>query len=105
MASTKSTIVKVVKQYAARLIENNIAVQRVILFGSCSKGTAREDSDIDIAVISSEFNGDRYLDRRPIVPLRRGIDTRIEPIPFMPEDFAAGGILIKEMKKTGKIIL
>jgi predicted nucleotidyltransferase len=31
------------------------------------KGTSREDSDIDIAVISSIFKGGRYSDRRLIV--------------------------------------
>jgi len=41
----------------------------VLLFGSYIKGTPREDSDIDIAVISSVFKGDRYLDRRRIIPL------------------------------------
>jgi len=37
------------------------------------KGTPREDSDIDIAVISSAFKGDRYSDRRLIVPWIRQI--------------------------------
>ena len=75
------------------------------MFGSYTKGTPREDSDIDIAVISSAFKGDRYLDRRRIVPLRRGIDSRIEPIPFTPGDYADGGMLIDEIKSTGQEIL
>jgi len=105
MASSKSSIINVVKEYIARLKENNISVEKVLLFGSNIKGMLREDSDIDIAVISPSFKGDRYSDRRLIVPLRRGIDSRIEPIPFTPEDYAQGGILIDEIKSTGQEIL
>jgi len=64
-----------------------------------------QSSIIDIAVISSSFKGDRYSDRRIIVPLRRGINSRIDPIPFTPEDYAEGGILIDEIKSTGQEIL
>ncbi|OQY98067.1 MAG: hypothetical protein B6D35_13195 [Candidatus Brocadia sp. UTAMX2] len=39
------------------------------------------------------FSGDRFEDRRRIVPLRRNIDNRIEPLPFRPEDFYDGGML------------
>ena len=105
MASSKSSIISLVKEYISRLKENNISVEKVLLFGSIMKGTSREDSDIDIAVISSSFKGDRYSDRRLIVPLRRGIDSRIDPIPFTPEDYAEGGILIDEIKSTGQEIL
>ena len=105
MASSRSSIINLIKEYIARLKENNISVEKVLLFGSNIKGTSREDSDIDIAVISSSFKGDRYSDRRLIVPLRRGIDSRIEPIPFTPEDYAKGGMLIDEIKSTGQEIL
>ncbi len=105
MASSKSSIINLIKEYISRLKENNISVEKVLLFGSIMKGMTREDSDIDIAVISSSFKGDRYSDRRLIVPLRRGIDSRIDPIPFTPEDYAEGGILIDEIKSTGQEIL
>ena len=64
----------------------------------------REDSDIDLAIVSSVFRGDRFLDRKMIVPLRRGVDSRIEPMPFTPDDFSRGGVLIDEIKKTGQAI-
>ena len=105
MAFSKSSIINLIKEYILRLKENNISVEKVLLFGSIMKGTSREDSDIDIAVISSSFKGDRYSDRRLIVPLRRGIDSRIDPIPFTPEDYEQGGILIDEIKSTGQEIL
>ena len=69
MASSKASAINLIKKYIVRLKENNISVEKVLLFGSYIKGTPREDSDIDIAVISSVFKGDRYSDRRLIVPL------------------------------------
>jgi hypothetical protein len=36
---------------------------------------------------------------------RRKIDSRIEPIPFRPEDFHNGGMLAEEIKRTGVVIL
>ena len=56
MASSKSSIINLIKEYILRLKENNISVEKVLLFGSIMRGTSREDSDIDIAVISSSFN-------------------------------------------------
>jgi uncharacterized protein len=104
MVASKACVINLIRQYVGRLKENNIPVERVLLFGSYIKGTPREDSDIDIAVISSAFKWDRYLDRRRIVPMRRGIDSRIEPIPFTPDDYAEGGMLIDEIKRTGQEI-
>ena len=104
MASSKSSAINLIKKYILRLKTNNISVEKVLLFGSYIKETSSEDSDIDIAVISSAFKGDRYLDRRLIVPLRRGIDSRLEPIPFTSDDYEKGGVLIDEIKSTGQEI-
>ena len=104
MASSTDSILKLLEKYLDRLKENNIPVQKALLFGSYARGKPRKDSDIDVAVISTAFKGDRYSDRRLIVPFRRGLDSRIEPMPFTPKDFAEGGILIDEIKKTGKTI-
>jgi len=104
MTASEASIINLIRKYIDRLKENNIPVEKDLLFGSYIKGTPREDSDIDIAVISSAFKGNRYLDRRLIVPLRRGIDSRIEPIPFTPGEYAKGGILADEIKCTGQEI-
>lgn len=101
MAVETNPISKIIKKYLQKLKNNNIPIQKAILFGSYANGNPREESDIDIALISNAFTGDRFEDRRRIVPLRRKIDNRIEPIPFRPEDFQAGGIFADTIKKTG----
>ena len=105
MAAEKDSIIRDVKKYIELLRLNGISVQRALLFGSWTRGTAREDSDVDVALVSPAFTGDRFLDRRKIVPLRRKINNRIEPIPFSPQAFKSGGILVDEIAQTGEDIL
>jgi predicted nucleotidyltransferase len=101
VVAQKGSIKKVIKDYIKALRNQGIPVKEVILFGSCARGGNRDESDIDVAIVSDAFSGDRFEDRRRIVPLRRGIDSRIEPIPLTPEAFASGGNLIDEIKQTG----
>ena len=46
-------------QKAIGLLAEQSAVQRVILFGSYARGTAREDSDLDFLVIESGLKSRR----------------------------------------------
>lgn len=105
MANSAGSVKKIVKKYIKVLEENNIRIIEAVIFGSWARGTAKKESDIDIALVSDAFTGDRFEDRRRIVPLRRKIDSRIEPIPFTPEDFYKSGIMVEEIKRTGKIIM
>ncbi len=105
MAITEDSVIKIVKMYIEELEKNGIKISEAVILGSHAKGEVHHESDIDIALISDAFTGDRFEDRRRIVPLRRRIDSRIEPIPFRPEDFNDGGMLVEEIKSTGKRIL
>ena len=104
MAVATDSVIEVVKKYINELQQNNMPIQGAFIFGSYAKENPKEESDIDVALISTAFTGDRFEDRRKIVPFRRKIDSRIEPIPFRPEDFEQGGNLVDEIKKTGKAI-
>lgn len=46
---------EIVEEYKKVLQELGINVKRVILYGSFAKGSQREDSDIDLVVISDDF--------------------------------------------------
>ncbi len=105
MAVTEDLIIKISKRYIEELEKNGIKISEAVIFGSHAKGIVHEDSDIDIAIISDAFTGDRFDDRRKVVPFRRKIDSRIEPIPLRPEDFKEGGMLVEEIKSTGKRVL
>ena len=56
---TTTEIKKIVKALVETLIANNIAVDKIILYGSQATGRPRNHSDIDIAVISPSFKGEK----------------------------------------------
>lgn len=101
MASSTDSIIEIIKKYVQKLRQHDIYVDEAILFGSFAKGNAREESDIDVALISEAFTGDRFDERRRIVPFRRAIDNRLEPIPFNRKRFDEGGTLVDDIKSTG----
>lgn len=45
------------------LVELGVNTPRVILYGSHARGEPREDSDIDVVVISDAFKGKSHWDR------------------------------------------
>ena len=55
----KRTVVGIAKRYK-RAVVTAIGPAKVYLFGSYSKGCARPDSDIDIAVVVPRVTGDYY---------------------------------------------
>ncbi len=101
MAENIDQIKSIIKQYIKIIKQHKIEINKIFLFGSYARGTATEDSDIDIAIISNDFEGDRFSDRRKIVPLRRNIDRRLEPIPFRTEDFTKSDPLALEIMTNG----
>ena len=94
----KSTVIKIAKDYV-NLVLQNMKPKEIILYGSYAKGTAREDSDIDIAVIVSKIIND-YLDEAAMLyMLRVEIDSRIEPI-LLEDTYDRSGFL-DDVRKTG----
>ena len=74
----------------------------IILYGSYAKGIAREESDIDIAIICDSFGEDFLVKSQQLYKLRRGIDSRIEPVLLEIENDKSG--FCEEIMKTGKVI-
>lgn len=101
MAGNIDPIRNVIKKYIETVRHAGIQVEKTYLFGSYAHGKATENSDIDLAIISKDFKGNRFDDRRLLVPLRRDIDLRLEPIPYRPEDFAENDPLAIEIMENG----
>lgn len=90
-----------VKKYADR-VRRDFNVKEVILFGSYAKGTAREDSDIDVAVVFEHIHGD-YLDMiTRLTRLRRDIEQRIEPVALDASNDKSG--FLKEIMRSGVVV-
>lgn len=69
-----------VRKYLARVAEAGIAVESGVIFGSCVRGEQTPESDIDLLVVSPDFDGrfeHRLVDL--LWGLRRFVDSHIEP--------------------------
>jgi uncharacterized protein len=98
----KSEIIDIVKKYANNLTEKGMPFDAVYLFGSQAKGTMREWSDIDIAVISPYLSKNYTEGRFKLWKFTKGIDLRIEPHGFAPEHWLDDmDPMVHEIKKTG----
>jgi len=64
------------------LLSKYFDLDKVILFGSYAKGLQHADSDIDVAVVVKQIEGDYFTYTPLLWKLRREIDDRIEPILF-----------------------
>lgn len=75
------------------------------MFGSHAAGTAREDSDIDVIVISSSFSDKNYWER--INLLTEAIYIVFAPIEasaFTPEEWKTGKSLIVDYARNGILV-
>ena len=70
-----------------RDLEEQIRVEKVILFGSYARGTPRPFSDIDLIVISPDFHGGTLEDHILLAKVARRITPQIEALPYLPQDF------------------
>ncbi|HSA33969.1 MAG TPA: nucleotidyltransferase domain-containing protein [bacterium] len=84
-----------------KAVAKELAVKKLILFGSYAKGNHTTDSDIDLCIVADNA-GNNSLAALKLAPLTAGIDTRIEAIVFNERDFRQGTVgIIREIKETG----
>jgi len=89
-----------------KLRSEKIKIVTAYIFGSLVKGNFTEWSDIDIAIVSESLSGDIFDDRVFLMKLRKDIDLRIEPHPFLPEEWEdETNPFVNEIKKYGEKII
>ncbi|KKM12715.1 hypothetical protein SY88_02280 [Clostridiales bacterium PH28_bin88] len=87
MAKKQRELKEVIASYLNVLGQFGIRVQRALLFGSQAKGTASDDSDIDLLIISNDFAGLNLRERAEI--LGRAAARIMEPVEargYTPEE-------------------
>lgn len=85
----------------AECLKGHIQLHSLYLYGSYAKGTFQADSDIDLAVVADGLTGDRMEDTLLLMKLRRRVDSRIEPYPFLINEFTEHNPMAKEVIRTG----
>ncbi len=90
-------------------ITTHFRVDKIILFGSYAKGTAHDESDVDIAVISSEFTAKSvFANVRKIKEKIQLFEPYLQLFAFSSQDFNEETFIdpsfIREIKRTGRIL-
>ena len=89
-----------INRYANEL-KQHYNITAIILFGSYAKGTNNENSDIDIAIVSEDFE-DIYDVMAILMGMTWDIDARIEPHPIKKKDYdEISDYFVKEIIETG----
>lgn len=101
MVKLPTKINETITNYLKALKKNNIPIKEAILFGSYATGNYQKWSDIDIALVSEIFAGDRIDDKDKIRSITLSVSSEIEVIPFTPKDFNLQNPFVKEILKTG----
>jgi predicted nucleotidyltransferase len=86
MAKTRQEIKKIILRFVAELQALGIEVSQVILFGSYAKGMPRDDSDIDVAVVSPGFAKLDIFERQELLSKAHcKVKEPLEPIGLTPK--------------------
>ena len=101
MAQVPNNILKSIKEYIRVLNKNGVMISQAVLFGSYASGKYNELSDIDIALVSDQFEGIRFNDRNRIRKYKFEINPDIEPLPFTKENFTKDDPFVREILETG----
>jgi predicted nucleotidyltransferase len=96
-----SKVTFIIKRFIDELEKNNIPIKEAILFGSYAKGNYHDWSDIDLALVSDAFEGERFRDRNKIRRIKLEISCDLETLPYRPEDFTTDDPFVQKIIETG----
>ncbi len=94
MAKATPELKQIIKRYRAQLIKMGIQPERVLLYGSQATGTAQEGSDIDLIIISGDW--EEYNRRERLELLGIASARILEPVQaqgFTPSEIKSKKIM------------
>ncbi|MCK5149826.1 nucleotidyltransferase domain-containing protein [Candidatus Pacearchaeota archaeon] len=65
MGKREIKIIKLLKEFK-RKVNEKIRIDEMILFGSRAKGEEGKNSDVDLIIVSKDFEGKKYFKRAPL---------------------------------------
>lgn len=104
--ATEAQLEQIVSDFVEHL-RQGLEVEAVVLYGSYVAGTPDEWSDIDVAVISPDFEDMALPDRQwKLAHLTHGRDRRISPIGFPSSEYHHPGphSFLREILRTGRVV-
>jgi len=101
MAEIPNEIVKIIRNFLAEAEKDNIRILKAVLFGSYANGNWNKYSDIDLALVSEDFQGSPFYDSKRLFKSVLKSSTDIETHPFLPEEFNESNPFVYEILRTG----
>lgn len=106
MVATATELSTAIDRFIADL-QGGIRVEAVILYGSYIHGSPHDWSDIDLAVISPDFEGVRMPKRQEtLADLMASSDWRLSPIGYSSSEYHNLQLqpFLHEIIRTGKVV-
>lgn len=103
----KQQIELAIHNYLRILEKHRINVRHAILYGSHAAGTATEDSDIDLALISEDFGQNHFEEAVRLKMLTINVNEDISPRPYSLTAYRTakrGDFLFDEIIQKGQLI-
>ena len=105
----KKSTLKAVAFMKERLQQTGVNVQKIIVFGSQVNGKYKAGSDIDIIVISNDFNNKDIFKRARLTKEAEIMTIRkfmipLDIITMTPEELADDKSLLSDYARTGEVI-
>jgi len=103
MAVDIKTLNKSVSDYVSD-VKSVMPIDKVYLFGSYAKGTARDDSDVDLCFFLRSFDNQRSVEiiSRMLGLTHKYKDIYIEPHVFPTSEIENDNPFVKEILRTGR---
>lgn len=100
---------EVVQYFFNCLREKKLKISRIIVFGSQAKGTATDESDIDIVVVSEDFKRKNIFKRADMtkdaeIRTIRKFMVPLDIITMTPEEYENKTSLMAEYANKGEVI-
>ena len=105
MTQVPDSILEIINGFIAEAAKDDIKISDAILFGSYASGSNNIYSDIDLAVVSEDFEGTIFYDNLKLMKTVLAVSSDIETHPYTPQDFNSSNPFVNEILKTGIRIL
>ena len=101
----KEAVLKAIERFHDSLERHGVRAQRIVLYGSYSRGDWREGSDIDLIVVSGDFEGKGFWQRIDmLVDALCDVPDPIEAIAMTPEEWERGDTIIAQSARDGEVV-
>ena len=101
----KSSVLKIIEDFRNVLESKGVKAEKIILFGSYATRQNRDDSDIDLVVISGDFENKNYWERIDV--LSEAIYDIFEPIEataFTQDEWNSRESIITDFAQNGEVV-